>query len=451
MNLRCLLVCILWTLPVLAMAQLQPPAKGTRPLKVGLSMSGTMYIGDLTDKETMFHRVYPGSNISLQSEGYRNLRAQLNAGFGRFSEQYDSEPPELPKGIFPVNFVETSFFYGDLRLKYRLLKRREIQPFVSAGAGFLIFSPQDAQGKFLSDAILTRPEGEFYNTAVPQLPFSAGVQARITPLLWLGAEYTYRYVPTDYLDNIGQLGRRPGNDQLHQLMVTVYVNMSQPEEDFFVPDDIDPAMIAQDDDKVLPPPPPEVVNRNAITLLPVYLRQPPQGSLNKLARAPGKIDLRPAMDIEELNELNGAGLWDALAREAWLEGKVFYYRPGEGDSYESLQDRFFVSPEIIIEINQMEGKELSAQKELIIPDLREWLKKNISEEGIIELENASQIKKEEDAIRLRKFIYYHVKKGDSLESVAVEFQVRPSTIKRLNSLIDNHIYVDSYLRLPDIQ
>lgn len=415
-------------------------------------MSGSMYIGDLTDDETMFHRINPGLNISLQSEGYRNLRGQLNAGFGRFSDQYDSDPPELPKGIFPVNFVETSFFYGDLRLKYRLFKKRSIQPFVSAGAGFLIFSPQDANGKFLSDAILTRPEGEFYNTAVPQLPMSAGVQARITPLLWIGAEYTYRYVPTDYLDNIGELGRRPGNDQLHQVMVSLYFNLSEPNKDFFDPleDDLLPEVANAEDEKILPPPPPEKINRNAITLIPLTFNKSPKTGLRRLANPPRHIPLLPEMDTKSIDSLLNANIWESLAWEAWLEGKVFYYRPKEGDSFESLEERFKVKPEIIMEINQIAGNELSTQKELMIPDLRAWLKDDLQDDGIIELENAVQVKIEEEAIKARRFAYYHVKAGDTLESVAARFQVRPSTIKKLNSLIDNHIYVDSYLRLPDL-
>lgn len=449
MNVRHLLVFLLWILPLYIWSQ--TPAENTRPLKVGLSMSGSMYIGDLTDDETMFHRIYPGANISLQSEGYRNLRGQLNAGFGRFSEQYDTEPPELPKGIFPVNFVETSFFYGDLRLKYRFFKRRSIQPFVSGGAGFLIFSPQDENGKFLSDAILTRPEGEFYNTAVPQIPLAAGVQARITPLLWLGAEYTYRYVPTDYLDNIGELGRRPGNDQLHQVMVSLYFNLAEPQRDFRQPLDEELPQLAEEETGVLlPPPPPEKVNRNAITLIPLTYNKAAKPNLRQLARPPRQIALRPAFDTREMDSLLNADIWETLAWEAWLEGKVFYYRPKEGDSYESLEKRFKVKPEIVIEINQMEGKELSAQKEIMMPDLRAWLKDDLQDDGIIELENAAQVLKEEEAIKARRFTYYHVKTGDSLESVAARFQIRPSTIKKLNSLIDNHIYVDSYLRLPDL-
>jgi LysM repeat protein len=450
MNIRHLLVFAILAFPFYMSGQ--SPSNNTRPLKVGMSMSGSMYIGDLTDDETMFHRIYPGANISLQSEGYRNLRGQLNAGFGRFSEQYDNTPPELPKGIFPVNFVETSFFYGDLRLKYRLFKRRSIQPFMSAGAGFLIFTPQDENGKFLSDAILTRPEGEFYNTAVPQLPVSFGVQARITPLMWLGAEYTYRYVPTDYLDNIGQLGRRPGNDQLHQVMVSLYFNLAEPGRDFFLPEEDDelPEIADAQEDKILPPPPPEKINRNAITLIPLITHKSVQPDLRRLAGAPSKIPLRPSLDSKAIDSLLNANIWETLAWEAWLEGKVFYYRPKEGDSYESLEERFEVKPEIIMEINQTEGEALSTQKELMIPDLRAWLKDDMAGDGIIELKNSEQVQQEEEAIRARRYTYYHVKTGDSLESVAARFQVRPSTIKKLNSLIDNHIYVDSYLRLPDL-
>ena len=68
-------------------------------------------------------------------------------GLENLAEQYDGLRPSAPHGVQPVDFVETSFFYGDLRVKYRFMKRKMFQPYASVGAGFMIFSPKDEQGK----------------------------------------------------------------------------------------------------------------------------------------------------------------------------------------------------------------------------------------------------------------------------------------------------------------
>jgi len=232
----------------------------------------------------------------------------------------------------------------------------------------------------------------------------------------------------------------------------MYFNMSRPDESLYDTErrDKEPKIIAEEADVILPPPPPETINRKAITLTPVQLSMSANRSLSSLSRPPKRIELLPVPEntLENTFEIDN---WDELAWDAYLDGKVFYYRPSPQDSWEELQNRFHVKPEILIEINNMEDKELTAQKEIMIPDLREFLKDQPEAAGIIELENSDQVKKEEKAIRARRFIYYHVKQGDSLQSVALKFQVRPSTIKKLNSLIDNHIDVDSYLRLPELK
>ena len=65
-------------------AQTLPSSSAPKPLKIGLGMNGTMYRGDLSDDETLFHRIYPGGNVSLQTEGFSSLKLQLNVGFGKF-------------------------------------------------------------------------------------------------------------------------------------------------------------------------------------------------------------------------------------------------------------------------------------------------------------------------------------------------------------------------------
>lgn len=216
---RFLLFVLLSSYSLLAVAQ----ANFSRdPLKVGMGLSGFGYLGDMSESQSTFSRFYPGANFSLQTENRKALKIQLNGGFGKFSDQFDGEPPRVEPHIEPTTFVETSFFYGDLRLKYRFFPRHRFQPYISVGAGLLFFTPRDKNGRLLNTRSQTRAEGESYSTAVPQLPATVGLQAIINRNIYLGLGYTYRFVPTDYLDNIGQLGNRKGFDSLYNLQLSLY-------------------------------------------------------------------------------------------------------------------------------------------------------------------------------------------------------------------------------------
>ncbi|MEL7531216.1 MAG: outer membrane beta-barrel protein, partial [Bacteroidota bacterium] len=218
---NCFILCLFF-IPSLLFGQTE------RQVKVGFGLDGISYIGDLSDPNQAIHRIYPGANLSIQLEGPKRLKIQLNGGFGKFSEQYDGVKPSSSPGVTVNTFVETSFYYGDLRLKYRFPISQRFHPFLTAGAGVLSFTPRDQEGRFLNDANFTREPDENYSTIVPQIPVGAGIQARINPAVSLSLEYLFRYTPTDYLDNIGRLGTRPGHDFLHGLQLSMYITLSTP-------------------------------------------------------------------------------------------------------------------------------------------------------------------------------------------------------------------------------
>jgi len=212
-------------------------------LQVGLGLNGYTYAGDLTYGEQDFWRAYPGGALRVQFAGERLLHLQLNAGFGRFIEQADGWLPDTEAGIQPNTFVETSLFYTDLRLRLRPWARRVVHPYFGVGVGFLFYSPRDAEGNSLAENTLTREAGEVYGSTTAAFPLNAGLMVRLNPQLSLGLGYTYRVLGGDYLDNIGQLGRQAGNDQLHAVDLTLYVAFQPPriEEPPVRPDRPEPA------------------------------------------------------------------------------------------------------------------------------------------------------------------------------------------------------------------
>jgi hypothetical protein len=199
------------------MAQ-QPPQK---PLRLGLGLSGTSYVGDLNSNGGAFDRFSPGACLSLQFDSDRLLSPQLNAGFGKFMAQ-DRDLAAV-EGVQPNTFVQTPFFFVDLRLKARFLREIALHPYLSAGIGLLGYTPKDADANNLIDNIATRNAGETFGSMTAGLPLSTGLELEISPIMLLGLEYTYRITTSDYLDNVGQLGPRSGKDKLHALVLSLYI------------------------------------------------------------------------------------------------------------------------------------------------------------------------------------------------------------------------------------
>ena len=196
-------------------------AQEAKPLKIGLAFSANSYMGDLLESPNKSIRVYPGMNINIQFQGKKSLQLQANLGFGRLVEQWDSPIPlEAPDGIIPNDYVSTGFSYAELHLLY-IFGKKKLTPFAGLGLGLLQFAPKDAAGNFLSDAFFSRTENEDFSSLTVSMPIKAGLEYRIQHEFSLFCTYTYRFTGTDYLDNLGVLGGRKGNDGIHQLLLGI--------------------------------------------------------------------------------------------------------------------------------------------------------------------------------------------------------------------------------------
>ncbi|MEZ4684548.1 MAG: LysM peptidoglycan-binding domain-containing protein [Bacteroidia bacterium] len=415
---------------------------GTKNLKLGIGMLTTMYQGDLSMDESGSVRVYPGANLSIQSQRIRRIQLQLNAGFGRFADQYDNGMPAAPEGVQPVSFVETSYFYGDLRLRLTPFPWHRIRPYGSVGAGFLIFSPKDLNGKFLSDAILTRPPGENYNTSVPQLPLSLGIQTELTGLLGAGIEYTYRFTPTDYLDNVGSLGNHDGYDRLHNVTFSLYFNFSGRRGRPNLPSkpegmNVLATLRAAAADSLL-------IVWNEVEVPETPVKTVTETAVASAANAEKKRQTAAELEAARLKKLT------AMCEEAIRNGDVLYFLPESFDTYASLYERFSVPASIVQSLNGLEGQEnLPLNTSLVLPDLRKYLTDD-AEAARAAAEAAHWQAMELEALKESRYIYYQIKKDDSLESIAERFKTRISTVKKLNALQSEKLYVGTYLRLPNL-
>lgn len=216
--------CILSVLlcgSALAQSASTRPAPQQAPLRLGLGLFGAALTGDINNNGEEFYRFYPGVNVSLQFANKKLISPQLMAGFGKFVAQ-NRDLGEV-EGISPNTFVETPFFFADVRIKARFLRQKGFQPYVSAGLGLLGYTPKDPDGNPLLDNFSTRKETETYGSVTASFPLSVGFEITMSPILTLGTEYTYRPTASDYLDNIAELGTRSGNDRINTFSLNLFI------------------------------------------------------------------------------------------------------------------------------------------------------------------------------------------------------------------------------------
>lgn len=347
-----------FALPLFSQADSLAP---TRFFQFGLGLTGFNYIGDFTNDVTALYRIHPGGNLSLQTTGSAALQLQANVGFGAFEEQLDRRSDAFSLDATANKFVETSFYYADLRLKFRFLRQKRLQPYVSLGAGILVFSPRDESGKLLREQPETRAAHETYNTSIPQLPGVIGLKAQITPLVAASIDYTYRVTPTDYLDNVGQWGSRQGHDALQALQLSVYFTL-RPGKPRVLPVVVPPVdTVLAHRNQVAPPLDSNQLVKEADPEAVVVQVQTPD---------PVRIEESPAPVPEEVQEEKSAEEQYVEQAQTAIRNKQYvYYQVKEGDDMASIADRFRVQEETIIKINYLRKTPITPGMFLRLPDM----------------------------------------------------------------------------------
>ena len=336
-------------------------------LQIGFGLTGTSYVGDFSGEEVFIPRIYPGGNISLQMNSTRLLSFQVNGGFGKFADQYDLSSPDIPEGVTASSFVETRFVYGDLRLHLRLMPRSRIQPYISAGAGILHFTPRNKDGKKLENRTGTRLEGENYNSLIPELPVVAGLKTKLNRSLSISLDYTFKYTPTDYLDNIGLIGNRKGFDALHAVQLTLYVTLSPPEPPAeAIKNEIEPS-----------PAPPLTYEHN--TTEPTREKDVVTHSIPE-SESIGEEESEPPVEISDETaiypDVTDIGLRDSQTTEhrqeietAIDQGKFIFYQIKKGETINSLVEKTGIPEEIIRSLNYLSEGKIKSGSWLRLPDI----------------------------------------------------------------------------------
>ncbi|MBX3102318.1 MAG: outer membrane beta-barrel protein [Bacteroidetes bacterium] len=194
-------------------------------LQVGVGFSGLTYQGDLNWKQETYYRMYPGFRLSAQFDNQKRVSPQLGILLGRFSAE--NRGLGATEGVQPNTYVRTGFMAADVRILIRILRSSRLRPHVGIGLGLLAYDPKDTGGNTLVTNLNTRMESESYGNLAVQFPLVAGFQYRVNDITAIGVEFCHQGTSTDYLDNIGDLGPRPGNDRLQSLTFSLYISPGQ--------------------------------------------------------------------------------------------------------------------------------------------------------------------------------------------------------------------------------
>lgn len=352
-----LLIFSILLLPFLANAQ--PDTTYRTPLVIGFGLSGYSYDGDFS-LDNAGRRIQPGGKLIIQGGGDNKLQMQFQAGFGKFSDQLEVPIEVNYQGVSnPTNFVETSFIFADLRMIYRFLRKKKVRPYVSLGAGLISFNPKDASGRQLQNRTNTRVQGEAYNNLIPQLPATVGLEVQIHPYVTLTAAYSYHLTPTDYLDNVGLLGKRSSLDALNGFSLSANFNLSRRWQEILGPTlPSDSGFVAQ-----------TIQNQEeAYAEAPVEIKEKPAEDIVK-EEEPSKDTFGQSQEDREIDWTQYDAAWASKVKLAIENDQFVYHRISRKSKVPDLAKKLDLPAQLIRELNFLHSDLLPKGSYLRLPNV----------------------------------------------------------------------------------
>lgn len=312
-----------------------------RPAGEGIHLyigSGAVtYTGDLSEADVPMLRALPYLNAGITIAGKGWIQPRVGVGFGAFTEQVDGNSIPTHPDITSTDYVRTTFSNLDGQLQFVLRRKKRLSFSLGVGLGLLFFTPRNIEGDFLIDNPFTRQIGEEYPGVALSFPLSAAINIKLRPQLGLRLAYTYRPTNSDYLDNIGLLGTRAGNDRLQTVSVGFWVGLRPP---------------AMKNAPISPTTKKEKANRTIASRTPA---KAVERSMNKTK--PQKKAAKPEVD------------YVALEEKALKEKKYTYHRVEKKEKLKQIAERYHVRIETLRRINFLIDDEIVEGSLLRIPFL----------------------------------------------------------------------------------
>ena len=181
-------------------------------LTIGLQSGGVLYTGDLSpdniSKNTKIIRPFIGGYLRLNNNGVFSLKTGFN--YGQIWGD-DFFTPERDRALyFASNLIEAGI---SAEWNILSLKSLPLTPYI--GGGFLVFNynpKRRIRGQWVSlQELETEGQGlpdrlAPYDLTQPAISLEIGMKYAISDKWNLGIAFSYRFLFTDYLDDVGNQG-----------------------------------------------------------------------------------------------------------------------------------------------------------------------------------------------------------------------------------------------------
>jgi len=184
-----------------------------------IGVAGNYYRGELAEG---LENAQPGIAIGYQHSFDGNFSIYTSLHIGRIQGQY--EPGEEVPGL-TGNREVNRYFSSDITslqagINWTWLRWTLMHSYVGLGLGMMNFSIEDQAGRNINEMPDTRIDGEGYSTQAMYSPIQIGINLFHSKKINILLEHSWNLTNTDYLDNIGYLGKK-GSDTIVKRMVKI--------------------------------------------------------------------------------------------------------------------------------------------------------------------------------------------------------------------------------------
>lgn len=194
-------------------------AKGQSYTYIGVG--GNYYQGELSDG---LENAQPEFVIGYQHYFEEHFSFYTSIHIGRVKGEY--QPGESFPGLRSDSDVN-EYFSSDITgiqagINWTWLRWNVMHSYVGLGLGVMNFTVEDEEGRNLSEIPDTRKENEQYETRAMYSPIQIGINLFHSKKINILLEQSWNLTNTDYLDNIGYLGKKGSDTIVKRVMKVRY-------------------------------------------------------------------------------------------------------------------------------------------------------------------------------------------------------------------------------------
>jgi len=202
---KLILVVLLFIVADLALGQSFYRNRRTRNLILSAGTGGAFYFGDLAaDGDYSFVR--PNLAIGARWNFYDRYSVEAQATWFMLTGDDSKDPGKAIRNLsfqshnFELNLVGHISLYSEA---YQFYARPMFNPYVYGGIGLLNFNPTaKLEGERYNLREYETEPGKSYGLFTVSFPVGLGVKYRATPFLNINLDGGFRFVMTDYLDDV---------------------------------------------------------------------------------------------------------------------------------------------------------------------------------------------------------------------------------------------------------